>query len=68
MFPLACSSSGTVTFHLAPLCEVYLVHVDEEEDEKNQLCQQDDQQDDEELERQMQMQGGSRVVAMASGG
>lgn len=42
---------GGVTVHLALLCKVYLVHVDKEEDEQNQLCQQDDQQHDEELER-----------------
>lgn len=30
---------GRATFHLARLCKVYLVHVDKEEDEQNQLCQ-----------------------------
>lgn len=46
----ACSIQGCVT-HMAPPLQVYLVHVDKEEDEQDQLCQEDDQQHDEKLER-----------------
>lgn len=49
---------GCVT-HVAPPLQVYLVHVDKEEDEQDQLCQEDDQQHDEKLERQVQTRMGS---------